>query len=246
MKPPKPESINRPFEALKDLLQCKTARKKALPSPPVPSAAPDPSPPSNDEDLFAAAMSGVQRMDWNGFGNDGMAPPVLENAPPPQASELECLRRLVDDGQGFLVSSTPEYMEGVGYLPPPEITRRLHRGDFAVQAHLDLHGLCVEEAREVFDAFMKEAVLRDRRAVLIIHGRGLCSPAEPVLKAKVAEWLTSGYWRKWVVAFTSARLCDGGSGASYVLLRRRPLPKRHRRGRPRSAQRSKVKNLFDI
>jgi DNA-nicking Smr family endonuclease len=153
---------------------------------------------------------------------------------------------LVEDGRGFLVSNTPEYMEGVGYPAPPEITRRLHRGDFAVQAHVDLHGLSMGEAREVFDAFMKQAVLTDKRAILIIHGRGLSSPAEPVLKTKVAEWLTTGYWRKWVVAFTSARLCDGGSGASYVLLRQRPLPKRYRRGRQRQAKRSAIKKLLDI
>jgi DNA-nicking Smr family endonuclease len=49
----------------------------------------------------------------------------------------------------------------------------------------------------------------------------------------VSQWLSSGHWRKWVVAFTSARMCDGGAGASYVLLRRRPLTKRHRtRRRP--------------
>jgi DNA-nicking Smr family endonuclease len=121
-------------------------------------------------------------------------------------------------------------MEGVGNPTPPEITRRLHRGDFAVQAHLDLHGFSAAEAQDVFDAFMKEAVATGKRTVLIIHGRGLSSPAQPVLKTRVAEWLSTGYWRKWVVAYASARLCDGGSGASYVLLRRQPVPKRLRRG----------------
>ena len=50
-----------------------------------------------------------------------------------------------------------------------------------------------------------------------------------VLKTKVKEWLTSGPWRKWVIAFTSARACDGGTGATYVLLRQRPATKRYRR-----------------
>jgi DNA-nicking Smr family endonuclease len=136
---------------------------------------------------------------------------------------------LVDTGQGFSVADTPEYMEGVGGPTPPEITRRLHRGDFAVQAHLDLHGFSAAEAQDVFDAFMKEALAAGKRAVLIIHGRGLSSPAQPVLKTRVAEWLSTGYWRKWVVAYASARLCDGGGGASYVLLRRKPIPKRLRR-----------------
>jgi DNA-nicking Smr family endonuclease len=59
------------------------------------------------------------------------------------------------------------------------------------------------------------------------------------LKTRVAEWLSTGYWRKWVIAYASARWCDGGSGASYVLLRRKPAPKRLRRrfqARPSAAR----------
>ena len=37
----------------------------------------------------------------------------------------------------------------------------------------------------------------------------------------------AGVWRKWILAFTSARLCDGGTGATYVLLRERPYTKRY-------------------
>jgi DNA-nicking Smr family endonuclease len=65
--------------------------------------------------------------------------------------------------------------------------------------------------------------------VLIVHGRGLSSPAKPVLKTKVIEWLTCGPWRKWVIAFTSARSFDGGAGATYVLLRQRPVTRSKRK-----------------
>ncbi|MFH0813346.1 MAG: Smr/MutS family protein, partial [Pseudomonadota bacterium] len=129
-------------------------------------------------------------------------------------------------GTGFHVADTPEYIEGTGYHVHPEIAKRLHRGDFSIQAHLDLHGLIVEEAKEVFDQFMKWVAIHGKTGVLVTHGRGLSSPTEPVLKRKVEEWLTRGPWRKWVVAYTSARLCDGGAGATYVLLRPRPVSKR--------------------
>ncbi len=228
MKTPKPASLNRPFETLRDLFQDEPSRRLTV-SPPPQAAAPPPAPPVNDEALFFEAMTGVQRMQWNGIEPDGMRPAAAESEPAPEEDELEELRRLVDCGQGFHVADTPEYMEGVGGPAPPEVTRRLHRGDFSVQAHLDLHGFGAESAQELFDGFMREAVATGKRAVLIIHGRGLSSPAQPVLKTRVAEWLTTGYWRKWVVAFCSARRCDGGSGASYVLLRRRPLPKRLRK-----------------
>jgi len=155
-------------------------------------------------------------------------PRVLEHDP--EAEALARLEDLVKSGQGFIISDTPEYMEGVGYGVNPEIAKRLHRGDFSVQIHLDLHGLGVGEAYEAFEVFLKEALLLGKRAVLIVHGRGRSSRAEPVLKAKVRQWLTSGPWRKWVIAFTSARACDGGAGATYVLLRQRPATKRYRKG----------------
>jgi len=78
---------------------------------------------------------------------------------------------------------------------------------------------------------LNKSIVAGRRAVLIIHGRGLSSPHEPVLKTKVYQWLTSAPWHKWVIAFTSARLCDGGAGATYVLLRQQPLTKRFRKNK---------------
>ncbi|MCU0554476.1 MAG: Smr/MutS family protein [Syntrophales bacterium] len=87
----------------------------------------------------------------------------------------------------------------------------------------------VEEARIAFEDFLRDSVIRNRRSLLVIHGRGLSSQGEPVLKAKVTEWLTRGPWRKWVIAYSSARLCDGGAGATYLLLRTRPVTKRHKK-----------------
>jgi DNA-nicking Smr family endonuclease len=56
--------------------------------------------------------------------------------------------------------------------------------------------------------------------VLIVHGRGLGSKDNvPVLKEKLTAWLTRGAIGRHVLAFTSARPWDGGTGAVYVLLR---------------------------
>ncbi len=141
---------------------------------------------------------------------------------------VEQLTRLVTAGEGFILSLTPEYIEGTGYNIHADYARRLHAGDFSIQAHLDLHGLTVVAAREVFDGFMQEAVMTGKTGVLIIHGRGLSSPAEPVLKKKVVEWLTTGIWRKRIFAYASARSCDGGTGATYVLLRPRAPRSKHK------------------
>jgi len=139
------------------------------------------------------------------------------------------LKKLIKYGAGFVVSLTPEYVEGTTNKVSPEVARRLHRGYFSIQAHIDLHGLGVNDAHQAFDGFLNKSIMAGKRAVLIIHGRGLSSPHEPVLKTKVYQWLTAAPWHKWVIAFTSARLCDGGTGATYVLLRQQPLTKRFRK-----------------
>ncbi len=188
-----------------------------------------------EERVFQEAMADVAPIERECPPRDTVPasrPKLLEHES--EAEALARLEDLVQSGEGFAISDTSEYMEGVGYGVRREIAERLHRGDFSVQTHLDLHGLGVEEAREAFDKFMKEALLLGRRAILIIHGRGLSSRDQPVLKTKVKDWLTSGAWRKWVMAFTSARACDGGGGATYVLLRKQPVTKRHRKERRKS------------
>jgi len=148
-----------------------------------------------------------------------------------ESESLARLNNLIKNGAGFLVADTAEYIEGVGHHVNPAITKHLHRGDFSIQASIDLHGLSAHAAENAFNRFLKEVLLSGKRAVLVVHGRGLSSPNKPVLKNKVIELLTTGPWRKWVLAFTSARLCDGGAGATYVLLRQRPLTKRFRKRR---------------
>ena len=56
-----------------------------------------------------------------------------------------------------------------------------------------------------------------RRCVKIIHGKGYRSGARgPILKIAVNSWLRR---HADVMAFTSTRPIDGGTGAVYVLLR---------------------------
>lgn len=186
--------------------------------------------PESEEKLFIEAMAGV-----NPLARDDGAEEIFRrsavdrpdgSAPEEEAETLSRLSDLVKYGTGFNILDTPEYVEGTGYNVPPEFARRLHRGEFSMQAHIDLHGMNLNDAREMFERFLRGSVVTGKRGVLIIHGRGLSGPSEPVLKTKLIEWLTRGPWRKWVIAYCSARLCDGGTGATYLLLRQRPVSKR--------------------
>jgi DNA-nicking Smr family endonuclease len=99
----------------------------------------------------------------------------------------------------------------------PQVMRKLRRGLYPTEDELDLHGTTQAEARARLSEFL--AVNRDagHRCVRIIHGKGYRSGARgPVLKTAVNLWLRR---HTDVLAFTSARAIDGGTGAVYVLLR---------------------------
>ncbi len=98
-----------------------------------------------------------------------------------------------------------------------QVLRKLRRGHWVIQDHIDLHGLRVDEARELLVGFLSEALKSGQRCVRIVHGKGHRSPnREPVLKKKVAAWLRH---RDEVLAYCQALPADGGSGALLVLLK---------------------------
>ncbi|MBW2480547.1 MAG: Smr/MutS family protein [Deltaproteobacteria bacterium] len=231
MKPSKASGFFKPFKNLDALLEDKDIKLKPAAPPTTKEEMPGQQLDARQEqDLFKAAMTGVEKISRSNC--PFACPPDFKTPAPepnPESEAVQELKNLVRNGDGFVVSLTPEYIEGSDNMVNPAIAQRLHRGDFSIQDHVDLHGLSVEAARETFDKFFQTSIAAGKNAVLVIHGRGLSSPGKPVLKSKVYQWLTTSPWRKWVVAFTSARMCDGGAGATYVLFRQRPLAKRYRK-----------------
>jgi len=121
---------------------------------------------------------------------------------------------------------TSEYIEGKKECVSHETLRRLRDGKFSVKAVLNLRRLTVEEALLALEDFFRRAIELEYSCVLVIHGRGLSSPnGEPVLKPLFRSWLEKGPYRRYVLAYASARPCDGGLGATYVLLSQRAVKK---------------------
>jgi DNA-nicking Smr family endonuclease len=231
MKPRKSSFTFKSFRDLKALLETKPFSFPERRHPNFVDQEENQSPEFEDE-LYRKAMEGVTPISRDNYIERIFQLELPESSSNKEDAEiLEKLRDLVKYGKGFHVADTPEYIEGTNYQVHPTVARRLHRGDYSIQTFVDLHGLLVEDAKEVFEKFLKWAVTTGKTGVLIIHGRGLSSPSEPVLKKKVVEWLTHGPWRKWVAAYSSARICDGGAGATYVLLRARPVSKRMKKRR---------------
>ena len=222
----KPKPFNNPFAAAKKELKKKVREQsKAAFEAKVREPEPDPTPVDTDEALFMRAMRGAKPV---GSDPRGLIDPPL---PPPDAShvrihdeEAETLAELASlvDGTGrFDISDSDEFIEGCVEGLDRRILRRLRRGDYSVQAHLDLHGLTRDPARVAVETFIAESRRATRRCVLIVHGRGLNSKDNiPVLKSLLKSWFERGRLARNILAFCSARPHDGGAGAVYVLLRR--------------------------
>ena len=152
---------------------------------------------------------------------DGPPPASLRPPVSEEAEAFAALSDLVKGNAGFDVTETREYVEGMVVGLDPRLVRRLRRGDFAWQDHIDLHGMTAAAARLAVEAFLVAAVRGGHRCVLVVHGRGLNSKDHtPVLKERLKVWLSQGRVARMVLAFTTARPVDGGAGALYVLLRR--------------------------
>jgi len=219
------DAFHRPFAGL---------AKEAAPAPrsvpekaPVAARAvlPPPAAAAMPEDLFLAEVGDARPLTARG-GRVG-APAAGTRRPGAAArrsEDAEVLAALADlcAGEGaFDIADSDEYIEGTAEGIDRRLLKRLRAGDFAVQAHVDLHGLHRDEARARVTRFVADSRRAGHRCVLIVHGRGLHSKDQiPVLKQAVRSWLERGQLARAVLAFASARPCDGGAGAVYALLRR--------------------------
>ena len=221
----RPRPFNNPFadqgKALKRKLAEETEAKKAAPPKPPPDPEP---PPADDKSLFHSAMTGAVPLDDPRGVTAKPVPPGHAKHVPIYDEDAETLAELASlvDGTGhFDISDSDEFIEGCAEGLDRRLLRRLKRGDFAVRAHLDLHGMTREPAQAAVVAFLHKARTDGSRCVLIVHGRGLNSKDQiPILKGLLKRWLERGRLAKHILAFCTAQPHDGGSGAVYVLLRR--------------------------
>jgi len=179
---------------------------------------------ADDDTLFLRAMDDVVPMAAEPHTKVPLRPAEREHPHFLAREEIDAYAQLVDlvAGEGpFELSGSDEYIDGAVLGISPKVLKKLREGYFSYQDTLDLHGLNREQAHEEVRRFIMECFAAKRRCVLIIAGRGLNSKdKEPVLKKNLVTWLTRAPLKRVVFAFASARSCDGGWGAFYVLLRK--------------------------
>ena len=97
--------------------------------------------------------------------------------------------------------------------------RRLKRGELPIDARLDLHGLTLERAHGALTGFIRRAHANGARLVIVVTGKG--AEGRGRIRAEAPHWLNAPDLRALVLAVTQAHHHDGGSGALYVLLKRK-------------------------
>ncbi len=170
-----------------------------------------------DRQLFAAAVGPVRTI---------RSPhhEIARVRPAPEATQaLLDEARVVDELMSSVIDpASIEIGEELSYLKDgvaPRVLRNLKRGQYSIRDEIDLHQMTEAVARAAMKEFLDESLRDDRLCVKIIHGKGLRSRAAgPVLKRMVDGVLRR---RADVIAFSSAKAAEGGTGATVVLLKRR-------------------------
>lgn len=176
-----------------------------------------PDTPDDDDQLFRESMRNVRPLQ-----DDRHQPKPAKRPKPVPRQTLKDEQQVLDDmfsdawkaedvetGEELLFARTGLQQR---------VIKQLRRGHYRIDAELDMHGMTVDEARLALTDFLKHCLANAARCVRIVHGKGHGSLNKlPVLKNKVNSWLRQ---RDEVLAFSSARPDDGGTGALYVLLKR--------------------------
>jgi DNA-nicking Smr family endonuclease len=112
--------------------------------------------------------------------------------------------------------SAPETLDG-GW------DRRLRKGAVLPDRTIDLHGHTLATAANALEHALAGAVADDIRVLLVITGK----PPKPdmkgrgLIRAAIGAWLGSSGYRDRIAAVRNAHPRHGGTGALYVILRRR-------------------------
>lgn len=168
--------------------------------------------PPEDSDLFRESIGAVRAVK-----NDKV---VLKAENPPRFRPKS---RLVDVNEHL--STTQLDLDNVGQEDSlsflgdglqHNVLKKMRKGQFGLDAEIDLHGLTSNDAKRQLLHFLHACVEDGCRCVHIIHGKGYRSPDnQPILKNHLNLWLRQ---HKDVQAFCSAPVKAGGTGAVFVLL----------------------------
>jgi DNA-nicking Smr family endonuclease len=167
-----------------------------------------------DAELFDLAMRDVQR---RSSGASGSIPEKKKHIPP-RIDPVEKTPIKVQKP-----SEAPALIAGNSVDLDHRTMVRLRRGQIRPESRLDLHGLTQSEAYDELKGFVQNETQAGSRCVLVITGKGRISQGGGVLRNHLPNWLNHPDFRPLTLGFSEAQPRDGGSGAFYIMLRRKRI-----------------------
>jgi DNA-nicking Smr family endonuclease len=179
----------------------------------------DPKTKNHDSAVWQAAMRDVRPL----ASRKSAAPPAPSPtmAPSKKAKSVERVSAAtaLKSARPAPSAEAPDISHGRASGIDRRSAERLSRGRLPIEGRLDLHGMTQAAAIVRLAEFIARAEAAGKRCVLVITGKGLASGG--VLRDQVPRWLNLPPNRARVLAFDYAQPQHGGSGALYVLLKRR-------------------------
>lgn len=165
---------------------------------------------SKDQSSFADEMANAP--DVKPIDRDNIAKPAIQTGPRPSNTTLP-------SEADNAVEPIPAEVRVPIAAGRAEL-KRLRAGKIRPQQTIDLHGFTRDNAYRRLCNAVARASTAGHRCVLVIHGKGLnTSEGSITIRDSLGDWIAQPPLVHQVTGRTLAQPKDGGSGASYLLLR---------------------------
>ncbi|MBX2833982.1 MAG: Smr/MutS family protein [Micavibrio sp.] len=178
----------------------------------------------DDDALWRYMMRDVQPLNQGKKKLKPKAPTEKNKTPPPAQNDYE------SPNHGFQAPIEKHPPMRPRKSTTQQIDRRtderLRKGQMPIEARLDMHGMTRAQAHDALHRFALSAHNQGNRCVLVITGKGL-ENRDPlgrelgVLKNILPQWIKEGALKDIVLKAYPAKPKDGGSGAYYLLIKRK-------------------------
>jgi len=176
----------------------------------------------DDTELWKKYIKSVTPM--KGARQDFLSLPSLLNNAVSNTSfnnSSSSLNRFIDTQE----KNVKNYQENHVKKAEKNLSKSMRRGEFAFDAKIDLHGYSQDQAYDALHNFIEKNYFSQKRHLLIITGKGkFCYQTYQnmgILKPKLPEWFYDSHFAKYVSVYQKAAPKDGGSGAYYIILRKK-------------------------
>ncbi|NBX02866.1 MAG: DNA mismatch repair protein MutS [Alphaproteobacteria bacterium] len=152
---------------------------------------------------------------WQKAAEDAAPIAAKKRVLPPSPAKISVRPRIWNENVQFPSAHSHPVTLGAYAGIDRNTADKFRKGKYPIDAALDLHGMSREQAHMALSGFVHAHYTMGRRCLLVITGKGA------VLQSLLPAWLDEPGLRPFVLALETAALQHGGSGAYYILLRRK-------------------------